>query len=67
MKGVFLCSPTNSQMFTECCSVAICSDQAFCPRCLEEVYPGREATDHQREMRRWIMAYKSPIPGGRAG
>lgn len=57
MKSVFLCSPTNSQMFTRCCEVAICDDQAFCPRCREEVYPGQEATNHQRRTKRWEMAF----------
>lgn len=57
MKRVFLCSPTNSQMFTECCSVAICSDQARCPGCMEEVYPGEDCSAHQRQGSRWEMAY----------
>jgi hypothetical protein len=57
MKSVFLCSPTNSTMFTSCCEVAICDDQSLCPRCREEVYPGQEATNHQRHVKRWDMAY----------
>lgn len=56
--GVFLCSPTNSQMFTECCEVAICSSQRRCPKCNALIY-GHEATsDHQRGTMRWRMAYK---------
>lgn len=57
MKRVFLCSPTNSTMFTECCRVAINDDQSLCPRCKEEVYPGKDTTDHQRGAARWEMAY----------
>lgn len=57
MKRVFLCSPTNSQMFTECCSTAICDNEAWCPKCREEVYPGEGKSDHQRHMARWEMAY----------
>lgn len=57
MIRVFLSSPTNSQMFTDCCRVAINHDQAHCPRCREEVYPGKDATPHQRSMYRWNMAY----------
>lgn len=57
MQRVFLCSPTNSTMFTSCCHTAICDDQALCPRCGEEVYPGKDATTHQRRLSRWEMAY----------
>lgn len=57
MRSVFLCSPTNSQMFTTCCRVAICEDQAHCPRCKEEVYPGKDTTNHQRSTLRWIRAF----------
>lgn len=57
MKSVFLASTTNSTIFTRCCSVAICDNQSFCPRCKEEVYPGQEGSDHQRSMARWEMAY----------
>lgn len=57
MIGVFLCSPTNSTMFTECCKVAICDNESKCPSCRDEVYPGEAATDHERNMRRWEYAY----------
>ena len=57
MISVFLCSPTNSTMFTRCCQVAICDDQANCPRCGQEVYPGADATQHQRRVSRWNMAF----------
>jgi hypothetical protein len=50
MPTVFLCSPTNSTMFTTCCEVAICDDQERCPRCKEIITPsGRNA--------RWDVAY----------
>jgi hypothetical protein len=57
MNRVFLCSPTNSQMFTECCKSAICENQSHCPSCHEEVYPGHAATPHQTSRARWEMAY----------
>jgi hypothetical protein len=59
MNRVFLCSPTNSTIFTLCCEVAICDDQAKCPCCGEEVYPGVDATEHQRRVSRWNMAFGS--------
>lgn len=64
MKSVFLCSPTNSTMFTTCCEVAICDDEARCPSCGEEVYPGVDATKHERRVKRWEEAY-GPHRGGR--
>ena len=30
---------TNSTFFTNCCGVAICDDQANCPRCGKEILP----------------------------
>jgi hypothetical protein len=55
--GVFLCSPTNSSMFTNCCRVAITDREARCPVCRQEVYPGEDATEHERYRLRWEMAY----------
>jgi len=57
MRSVFLCSPTNSQMFTSCCETAICEDEACCPKCGDEVYPGKDVSNHQREKSRWFRAY----------
>lgn len=57
MTTVFLCSPTNSTMFTSCCDVAICDDESFCPLCKSEVYPGVKCSDHERRVKRWEMAY----------
>ena len=50
MPSVFLYSPINSTMFTTCCEVAICDDQANCPVCKQEIDP-RSAKD------RWFRAY----------
>jgi hypothetical protein len=67
MSRVFLCSPTNSQMFTTCCETAICSNQQKCPSCKQYVYPfddgmtdkERDAiSNHKTETMRWSMAFK---------
>jgi len=56
MPSVYLCSPTNSTMFTTCCSVAICDNEENCPRCKEKIEPqGRSA--------RWNVAYNPPRKG----
>ncbi len=57
MIRVLLCGHNNSTIFTNCCEVAICDDQAFCPACKQEVYPGELATNHERRVSRWSMAY----------
>jgi hypothetical protein len=57
MIRVILCGPNNSTIFTNCCEVAICDDQAFCPACKQEVYPGQDATNHERRTARWNMAF----------
>lgn len=57
MRYVYLSSPTNSTMFTNCCRVAINDNQARCPACKEEVYPGKDYGDHQRHMARWNWAF----------
>ncbi|WP_338799525.1 hypothetical protein V9K81_08680 [Pseudomonas monteilii] len=44
-------------MFTNCCDVAICDDEARCPRCREEVHPGEYASRQERARQRWEMAY----------
>lgn len=54
---VQLDNPYNSTIFTNCCKVAILEHQADCPMCGEEVYPGREATNHERNKYRWSWAY----------
>lgn len=66
MIGVFLCSPTNSQPFTNCCEVAICDHEPVCPRCKEEVYPGRDVSNHERRTKRWQMAYGKQKRGARS-
>jgi hypothetical protein len=51
MATVFLCSPTNSTMFTTCCEVAITDQEQQCPTCRQEVLPfGRNE--------RWSVAYR---------
>ena len=70
MADVYLCSPTNSTMFTTCCRVAICDDQQKCPRCKKYVYPFSEGMsdddraeaaggyhNHNTRMARWRRAY----------
>ena len=52
---------TNSTFFTECCGVAICDDEANCPRCKRKVIGWDETTRHARHKTRWRHAYQ----GGR--
>lgn len=57
MDYVYLSSPENSQMFTRCCNVAICSDQQRCPRCHRYIY-GHDAVDAaERAGVRWRFAF----------
>ena len=70
MSSVYLSSPTNSQMFTTCCHLAICDDQQKCPGCKQDVYPFYKGmSDREREeaaggyyhhtthLARWSRAY----------
>lgn len=57
MIGVYLSSSTNSTIFTKCCGVAICDDEAYCPQCREEVIPGKNSTRSEKSEYRWKMAY----------
>lgn len=59
MSTVYLCSPTNSTMFTTCCQVAICDNEARCPRCNQAVTPEGSAA-------RWRKAY-TPVANGYRG
>jgi len=43
---------TNSTMFTECCEVAICSDEPNCPKCGRKVI-GWDLSIDERERKRW--------------
>lgn len=56
--GVYLCSPTNSTMFTECCDVAICDSEGSCPKCGREIIGHAEEADHKTHKTRWNYAYK---------
>lgn len=49
---------TNSTMFTQCCEVAICSDEKNCPRCGRLVIGYDAESDHERAKIRWQSAYK---------
>ncbi len=49
-------SGTNSTMFTACCGVAICSDQAVCPLCRRKVVGADAKTPYERERIRWANA-----------
>ena len=51
-------SGTNSTMFTECCSVAICNDQRCCPKCGREIVGYNEKTDYECGIARWRNATK---------
>jgi len=57
MPTVFLCSSTNSTMFTTCCECAICNDQQYCPRCKQEITPYEPGNPHETGMMRWEVAY----------
>lgn len=50
---------TNSTMFTECCSVAICDDEKRCPRCNREVIGSDAETPHERGKIRWKNATRN--------
>lgn len=47
---------TNSTMFTGCCSVAICDDQANCPKCGRPVVGHDAKTKQERGRIRWENA-----------
>lgn len=55
--SVHLCSPTNSQMFTNCCDTAICSDQKRCPGCGSLIYGWDANSNSERGLMRWRRAY----------
>jgi len=58
MKYVELLQPngTNSTIFTSCCQVAICDDEAKCPHCREDVIGADAETKYQRGRIRWNYA-----------
>lgn len=57
MSRVYHSGPNNSTFFTTCCETAICDDQAYCPKCKNEVYPGKDYNSYQRGRMRWEQAY----------
>jgi len=55
--SVYLCSPTNSTIFTRCCDTAILSHEKKCPSCDGLVYGHDAESDHVRGRMRWSMAF----------
>ena len=55
--GVYLCSPINSTLFTECCDVAICDYEINCPNCERPVIGCDETNNHKRGNIRWNYAF----------
>ena len=55
MINVFLCNSTDSTVFTDCCHIAIFSEQKYCPSCHKEVIHGE--TPSETEKIRWRNAY----------
>lgn len=49
-------SGTNSTMFTECCSTAICDYERQCPGCGRNVIGYDAESDHSRNRIRWVDA-----------
>jgi hypothetical protein len=49
---------TNSTLFTECCEVAICNDEAKCPKCKREIIGYNAYTLSERAKIRWKYATK---------
>jgi predicted amidophosphoribosyltransferase len=47
---------TNSTMFTQCCSTAICDHERNCPRCGRPVVGHDASSDHERSKARWRNA-----------
>lgn len=47
---------TNSTMFTQCCGVAICDDEAGCPSCHRPVVGDDAKPGHDRGRVRWKNA-----------
>ena len=47
---------TNSTLFTECCSVAICDDELNCPECKNPVIGFNSENQQDRHKIRWRNA-----------
>ena len=58
--GVFLSSPANSTMFTNCCKCAITDSQSVCPSCEKDVIGCDANSNGERQKIRWAFAYKGP-------
>ena len=59
--GIIAISPqgTNSTMFTECCSCAICNYEIHCPSCGRNVIGWDIESSHQRGIIRWSNATRN--------
>lgn len=57
-------SGTNSTMFTECCGVAICDDQPYCPVCKRKIIGWDAESRAETGMIRWKYAYRKPYIEG---
>lgn len=53
---VYVCSPTNSQLFTSCCDVAITPKEEKCPKCNNIVSGYDSNSEHRTNRMRWSMA-----------
>lgn len=51
MAGVRYCCATNSTLFSTCCNVAVCDDEACCPRCGELIEPADARSRHDLALR----------------
>jgi hypothetical protein len=61
MASIYLCSPTNSTIFTTCCDTAILNHEVNCPSCKKRVFPFYDCESaHERGRYRWSHVYKPP-------
>ena len=60
-------SGTNSTFFTLCCHVAICDDEANCPRCGKQVIGWDAKSAGERNRVRWNHAYVRDYTGRTEG
>lgn len=62
MAGIHYSSKTNSQLFTDCCCVAICDDQDNCPKCGKQISASPRER-HDMAMRAIYALYGSEDKG----
>ena len=56
MTCAFICSPTNSTLLTRRCGTPILDYHVNYQSCGQKIYPGADATVHQRRVSRWNIA-----------